>query len=216
MKYFALLLVLASAAACGDDGGTPADASVDTPPDPCAPEMTMTGEYVDWDSTESAFHGIFGASFVHRGDPSKMATTAPNGRFLMCIPAEDGFVDVTPMASSDYTIAGTVIVDKAVIQSGAMQSYRNFTTTRAADFGFSASMAHVYVHVATTAKAVTLGATAGVTKHFENGTWVDGNTGTDVYLGNVDPQAMTTLTVGGTSAGMIPLAAGKFTYVTVR
>ena len=67
MKRLALLTsglaALAACAACGDDGGTPADASIDTPPDPCAPEMTMTGEYVDWDSTEAAFHGIVAASF---------------------------------------------------------------------------------------------------------------------------------------------------------
>jgi hypothetical protein len=215
MKFLALLLVLTAGGACGDDGGTPADASIDTPPDPCAPDMTMTGEYVDWDSTEAGFHGIFMASFVDRADSSKMASTAPNGRFMFCIPAEDGFVDITPMTGSDY-VAGTVVVDKATIQSGAMQSYRSFTTTRAADFGFSAAMAHVYVHVASSAKEVTLGEAAGVTKHFDGTTWVDGNTGTDVYFGNVDPQATTTVTVGGTDAGTIPLAAGKFTYLTVR
>ncbi|NVB78881.1 MAG: hypothetical protein HOV81_10835 [Kofleriaceae bacterium] len=216
MKRLALLMSgLAALAACGDDSGTTADASIDGPPDQCAPDMTMTGEYIDWDSTETAFHGIFAAQFVHRGDPSKMAMTAPNGRFVMCIPAADGLVDITPMTGSDY-VGGTVVVNKAVISSGAMQSYRSFTTTRAADFGFSASMAHVFVHVATSAKAVTLGATAGVTKHFDGSAWVDGNTGTDVYFGNVDPQATTTVSVGGTSAGTIPLTAGKFTYITVR
>lgn len=215
MKYLALLLVLAMGSACGDDGDTPTDASIDTPPDMCAPDMTLTGEYVDWDSTEAAFRGIFGAELVHRGDPSKMKTTPPNGRLDFCIPAEDGFVDITPMMDSDY-IAGTVVVNKATTQSGAVQSYRSFTTTRAADFGFSAAMAHVYVHVAGGAKEVTLGAAAGVTKHFDGTTWVDGNTGTDVYFGNVDPQATTTVSVDGNDAGTIPLAAGKFTYLTVR
>ena len=88
--------------------------------------------------------------------------------------------------------------------------------TRAADFGFSATMAQVYVHVDGGPKAVTIGATAGVTKHFDGTTWVDGNTGTDVYLGNIPVQATTTLTVGGTAAGTIPLTAGQFTFVTVR
>ncbi len=208
------LAALAACNACGDDGG--ADASIDGPPDNCAPEMTMTGEYVDWDSTETAFHGIFGATFVLRADTTRMATTAPNGRFLFpCIPAADGFVDITPMTGSDY-VAGTIVVNKATIQSGAMQSYRSFTATRAAEFGFSAAMAHVYVHVEGGAKAVTIAGTAGVTKHFDGGAWVDGNTGTDVYLGNIAPAASTTLSVGGASAGSIPLAAGQFTYVTVR
>ena len=102
---------LAACAACGDDGPTP---MVDTLPDPCAPEMTFTGEFVDWDSTEAAFHGVLGAKFALRSDPSKMSTTAPNGRFMMCIPAADGFVDVTPTAGSGY-VGGTVVVIKSVI-----------------------------------------------------------------------------------------------------
>ena len=205
-------LFLAACSACGDDGMT----TIDAPPDPCMPEMQVTGEYIDWDSTAAQFEGIFGAQFALRGDPSKTTTTAPNGRFIMCVPAADGIIDITPMSGSNY-VGGSLVVNKAVIQSGAMLSLRAFTTTRAADFGFSTTQAHVHVHVDGGSRTASTAATASVQKHFENGTWVDGNTGTDIYLGNVDPQAMTSLSVPNTSkgAGSIPLTQGQFTYVTV-
>lgn len=199
-------------AACGDDGNT----MVDAPPDPCMPEMQVTGEYVDWDSTEATFKGIFGAQFTLRGDATKTASTAPNGRFILCVPAADGLIDITPMSGSDY-VPGTLVVNKAVVQSGAMLSLRSFKSARAADFGYMATQAHVFVHVDGGSRTASTAATAGVKKHFDNGTWADGNTGTDIYLGNVDPQAMTALDVPNTSkgAGSIPLTAGSFTYVTV-
>jgi hypothetical protein len=207
-----VLLVLSACSACGDDGMS----TIDAPPDPCMPEMQVTGEFIDWDSTPATFKGIFGAQFTLRGDASKTASTAPNGRFILCVPAADGLIDIAPMAGSGY-IGGTLVVNKAVIQSGAQLSYRSFTATRAADFGFSMAQAHVYVHVEGGARTATTAASAAVQKHFENGQWVDGNTGDEIYLGNVDPQATTALTVPNTSkgAGSIPLTAGAFTYVTV-
>lgn len=180
------------------------------------PEMQVTGEYIDWDSTPAMFRGILGATFTLRSDPTKTASTAPNGRFILCVPAADGIIDITPMTGSDY-IGGSLIVNKAVIQSGAMLSLRSFTTTRAADFGFSATQAHVHVHIDGTSETASTAANAGVKKHFDNGMWVDGNAGNDIYLGNVDPQGMTALTVTNSAkgAGSIPLTEGKFTYVTV-
>jgi hypothetical protein len=202
---------LAACSACGDDGMP----TIDAPPDPCMPEMQVTGEYVDWDSTAATFMGVFGATFTLRADPSKTATTAPNGRFILCVPAADGLIDITPMTGSDY-IGGTLVVNKAVIQSGATLSLRSFKSTRAADFSFDAAKAHVYVHVDGGSRTATTSNPAAVQKHFD-GTWVDGNTGTDIYLGNIDPQAMTSLSVPNTAkgAGSIPLTAGKFTYAIV-
>lgn len=207
-----LLLGALLLAACGDDGM----ATVDAPPDPCMPEMQFTGEYVDWDSTEASFKGIFGAHFTLEGDATKTTMTAPNGRFILCVPAEDGLVDVETMAGSDY-VGGTVVVNKMVVQSGAMLSYRSFTTTRAADFGFDAGKAQVYVHVHGGSRTVTTAAAPGVKKAFDGTTWADGNSGTDIYLGNIAGTS-TTLNVSGggaTGAGTIPLAAGEFTYVTI-
>jgi hypothetical protein len=210
----AALVVLAACAACGDDGGN--DAGVDGPPDPCAPMMTFTGEYIAWDSGTS-FMGIPQATFALRSDPATKSTTAPNGRFEMCIPPADGFVDITPMAASDI-VPGTVVVQKDVLKLLPIQSYRSFTEARAAEYGFSASDAHVFVHVAGGSRTVATAAAAGVKKTFDGTTWADGNTGSDIYLGNIPVQATTTLTISGGSVlggGSIPLTAGAFTYVTV-
>jgi hypothetical protein len=210
----AALVVLAACAACGDDGGN--DAGVDGPPDPCAPLMTFTGEYISWDSGAS-FMGIPQATFALRSDPATKSSTAPNGRFEMCIPPADGFVDITPMAASDI-VPGTVVVQKDVLKFLPIQSYRSFTPTRAAEYGYSAAQAHVFVHVAGGSRTVTTAASAGVMKSFDGTAWVDGNTGTDIYLGNIDLAATTTLTVTGGNVlggGSIPLAAGTFTYVTL-
>jgi hypothetical protein len=207
--------LLAACSGCGDDGGT--DAGVDGPPDPCAPKMTFNGEYVSWDSGTAGFMGIPQATFALRSDPATNHVTAPNGRFEMCIPPEDGFVDVTPMAGSNL-VAGTVVVKKDVLKFLPIQSYRSFTPTRAAEYGFSATQAHVFVHIAGGSRTVTTAATASVKKNFDGTAWVDGNTGTDIYLGNVDPQGTTTLTVTGGSVlggGSIPLTEGAFTYVTL-
>lgn len=180
------------------------------------PQMQVTGEYVDWDSTEAAFHGIFGAQFTLRGDTSVTASTAPNGRFILCVPAADGLVDITPMAGSDY-VPGTLVVNKAVIQSGALLSLRSFKSTRAADFGYQATQAQVFVHIDGGSRSASTTAAPSVMKHFENGTWSDGASGTDIYLGGITPQAMTSLDVPNSAkgAGSIPLAAGSFTYVNV-
>jgi hypothetical protein len=177
--------------------------------------MRVTGEYVDWDSTDVIFRGIFGAQFTLRGDASVTTSTAPNGRFILCVPAADGIIDIAPMGS-EY-VAGSLVVNKAVIQSGAMLSLRSFKTSRAVDFGFTDTQAHVYVHVDGGSRTATTTASTGVRKTFDGAMWVDGNTGADIYLGNVEPQAMTTLTVPNTSkgAGSIPLTAGAFTYVNV-
>jgi hypothetical protein len=210
----AAFVVLSACAGCGDDGGN--DAGVDGPPDPCAPLMTFNGEYVAWDSGTS-FMGIPKAVFALRSDPSIMHLTAPNGRFEMCIPPADGFVDVTPMAGSDI-VGGTVVVQKDVLKFLPIQSYRSFTPTRAAEYGFSADQAQVFVHVAGGSRTVTTAANASVKKTFDGAAWVDGNTGTDIYLGNIDVEATTTLTITGGSVlggGSIPLTAGAFTYVTL-
>ena len=83
-------------------------------------------------------------------------------------------------------------MNKAVVQSGAMLSYRSFTTTRAADFGFSATQAQVFVHVDGGSRTVDARPQpAGVQKNFDGTTWADGATGTDFYLGNIAGTATT-------------------------
>jgi len=88
--------------ACGDDGHDTADASTsaidaDTTPDsalgdapvdafvPCFGKQLFTGEYVDWDSTPMDFHGVPDATAVEVSNASNTATTAPNGRLILCL-----------------------------------------------------------------------------------------------------------------------------------
>ena len=105
-----------------------------------------------------------------------------------------------------------------VIQSGAMLSYRSFTTTRGADFGFDASKGAVFVHIEGTPRAVTV-AGAGSPFAFNGGAWAAGNTGTNVYFPGVAPgvTGMATVSMSGTSVGTgsVPVTAGTITYLTV-
>jgi len=214
MKQLGFLALLAAGSACGDDSGM---ATVDAPPDPCMPEMQFTGEFVDWDSSATAFRGIPQATFTLDADPTKTTMTAPNGRWILCVPASDGFATIAPMGLSASYVGGKVKIDKTVIQSGAMLSYRSFSMTRAADFGFDAGLAHVFVHVNGGTRTVTTAAAPAVKKQYDGTTWVDGNTGDNIYLGNI---AGTTTAVqvsggGATGASSIPLTPGAFTFVTI-
>jgi len=200
-------------AACGDSGG---DGGIDaTSADPCAPKLSFTGEYLDWDSTSA---GINGATFVWPTAPITMDVTAPNGHFEMCIPAEDGFVQVFPMSGSEY-VEGIVAVDRDSLSLLPVQSYRSFTLARAAELGFDADRAHVFVHVVGDARTVRTAAPAGLMQTFANGVWSPGNTGTDVYLGNITILGLDTVLdiSGGNYLGPthIPLSAGVLTYATV-
>jgi hypothetical protein len=208
----ALALVLA---ACGDDGGS---MTADALPDPCAPDVTFTGEYLDWDSGgDPGFLGIFSADVTLRSDPSITDITAPNGRWELCVPSGDDLADVAPMSGSDY-VSGTIVLDASVLAALPTLSYRSFTATRAADFGFDVSKAHVLVQVVGGSRTVTTASTPGIMQVNDGTAWSAGNTGSTIYLGNIDVAANTTLTVsGGVVVGTetVPLSAGAFTYVTL-
>lgn len=176
--------------------------------------MTFTGEYIDWDSTDAAFMGVPAATFSSGATTAK---SAPNGRFSLCIPAADGTVDIEPAAIS-YRFGGTAVVKRVVIGLQPTQSYRSLTMTRANDLGISPTKAHVFIHVDGGARTVSTSIAAGMQKVFDGASWVDGNSGEDIFLGNIEAQPNTTLTVTGGDAlggGVIPLASGQFTYVTV-
>jgi hypothetical protein len=180
--------------------------------------VTVTGEYVDWDSTEASFKGVMGAKFTLQGDATKSATTAPNGRFIMpCLPAADAKITVEPMAGSNY-VPGVVVVNKAVVQSGAMLSFRSFTTTRGADFGFDAAKAGVFVHIDGTPRAIMV-AGAGAPYAFNGSTWAPGNTGENVYFPGVTPgitgKAEVLISGNALGAGSVDVVAGTITYVTI-
>jgi hypothetical protein len=179
--------------------------------------MTFTGEFIDWDSGTSGFLGIYAATFTVRGDATLTDSTAPNGRWEMCIPKSDGLADVVPTAASTY-VGGVVVIDKAVHASLPMESYRSFKTARAAEMGYDAALAQVWVHVHGGTRTVTTSAAPAISKVFDNLQWVDGTTGSDFYLGNIPVSDTTKLVVTGgkyTGPTTIPLTAGQFTYVTI-
>lgn len=227
MKRVWIPLVLA---ACGDDGGM---ATVDAPPDPCMPEMQFTGELVDWDSTDAAFCGVPNAAFEVPG--GAMDTTAPNGRFDLCVPRDSATVtlDVTPPIAASgcasqpgtYTLPAIAVATKAVVLAGGFWSGRVFTSERQTTFfqqvgvAFDASKAQVVVHVEGTPRGVAIAATHGTAFAFSGTAWAAGETGKDVFFPNVDvpPNGTTSVSVvgGAIGAGVIPVKAGTLTMVTV-
>jgi hypothetical protein len=184
--------------------------------------IRFTGEYVDWDSSSSPFCGIFGAEFAVPGGGERQ-TTAPNGRFDICIPdAPVTLVDITPPAAAStcsmppaaYTIAGIAVANKAVITAGGAWSGRAFVPARQA---VDSTKAQVFVHVNGTPVAVSIGAAHESSQARTSGTWAAGNTGEEVFFLNVDPGTGTTdLTAAGAiGTGPIPLVAGKVTNVSI-
>jgi hypothetical protein len=209
LPRFAALALLLSA--CSDDAST-SDAA---PPDPCAPNVTFTGEFVDWDSTETSFLGIGFATFVLGTDTTVMDTTAPNGRFDLCIPKTADSLEVLPAAASEY-VGGQVIVHQPALSSTLVQTYRSFKPSRGAAFGYDASKGQVFVHVVGGQRTVDV-TTATIKQTFVDGIWTAGNTGTDIYLGNVSATSEVLSVSGGQFSGpvQIPVSPGQFTFVTV-
>jgi hypothetical protein len=232
----AVLPLLLAASACSDDGSMPIDApvdAVDVPPDvdngTCGDQVRFTGEYVDWD-THTSFCGIFNATITVAGGGAS-DTTAPNGRFDLCIPdAPTTRLDVTqPTAASEctqppsmYTVPTLFVADKAVIEGGGMFSGRAFTVARQDTFvpAFDATKAQVFVHIDGAARTLSLDASRDPAQIVMGTMWTQGDTGTDVFFPNVDVGSGTTVlsATGGTTigTGSIPLVAGTITNITLR
>jgi hypothetical protein len=215
---FPIVVVLA---ACGDDAGVRDDAAPDMPPDAAdmcgATAVYLTGEYVDWDSTEVDFLGIFDATLAVVGDAGRTDRTAPNGRFELCLPNDPQvLVEVVPLG--DY-VAGTIVVIKDVLGANGTFSLRSFTAARGQmpPFGYDAAKAQVYVHVIGAARTVDVSSPHAAGFHFDGTAWLAGQTGTDVYVPNIDPAGGVTkiAVTGATEVGTVPIAAGAFTYVAV-
>jgi hypothetical protein len=237
----AVLSLLFVASACGDDGGTPQDAVSDTvvPVDidngSCGTQVRFTGEYIDWDS-HASFCGINAAVVEVPG--GAMDSTAPNGRFDLCLPdmatvrldieQPTGNSQCTVLPSM-YTTPTILVANKDVITSGAMFSGRSFTADRRSAFfkevvgaDFDATKAHVFVHIAGAERNVSLTAAHGPAQTVTVGTvatdWAAGSTGTDVFFPNVDVGNGTTMLSaagGAVGTGSIPLVAGTITNVTL-
>ena len=219
--------------ACNGGGGTPdGPFTVDIDNGTCGDQIHFTGELVDWDNDRS-FCGIFNARVqVQGGGP--MDTTAPNGRFEgICVPDQAvTLLDITPPAGnapcavppSPYPLPGIAVAHRDVIRAGAFFSARAFTAARRdsffmqAGFSFAPALAQVFVHVHGTPRAVSIAAPHAPVQAISGSDWAPGDTGHEVFFPNVDPGAgstMLSVAGGAIGTGMIPLAAGTFTYVTV-
>jgi hypothetical protein len=231
----ALGLWLIASCACSGGSGNTTDAPVspvDGLPDavaPCPAANLLTGEYIDWDSSDAAFKGIFDGSFTVDGAPSKTDKTSPNGRFELCSQVTTTaklLIDGPGVGPTGY-VDGAVIIERAVLDGGGFYSMRSFTQARAIEFyqtqiienGFDATRAHLLVHVVGTPRPLVLDTVAASTA-LTAGAWSRSTTGSEVLFANLDPALGTaTVTVAGVGsvvgAGLAPLAAGKFTYLTL-
>ena len=208
--------------ACSDDAAPRDATTVDIDNGTCGSMLRFTGEYVDWDSGAVNFCGIFNAQFQVQGGSAK-SSTAPNGRFDLCIPADPVvLVDITPptaassctMPAATYALSGIAVANKAVITAGGFWSGRGFVVGRET---IDASKAQVFVHLNGTPQQVSLTAAHGPTQARTNDTWSSSGIGQDVFFPDVDPAGgQTTLSsAGAIGTGPIPLVAGKMTTVSI-
>ena len=233
MRIVSLVAVLAACSACGDDAGNvDAGLVIDIDNASCGDQLHFTGEYVDWD-TDTSFCGIGDATVTVEGDGAT-DTTAPNGRFDLCIPRDMRTVRLDVMQPSGnsmcaspaagYSVKVLLHANRDTILAGGFFSARAFTTARQDTFfqavgqPFDSSKAQVFVHVSGTPHKVSVAAAHGPAQAIAATTWAAGDTGKNVFFPNVDVGAGTTmLTVegGAIGTGAIPLEAGTITNVSV-
>lgn len=240
MSVLALLVV----GACGDDEALPVDArvvdaaidadidaAIDAAPGPCGARIQMTGEYIDWVSTIANFDGVENTTWQVVTPPGgAMATTAPNGRIILCIDAAaTSQIDVTQGAY----FPARFVADPAVFDNaGRVFSVRGLKTAMAAPepwtaagLTFDASAAQVLVYKIGPAVPLTLApATQPAQRSFvsdgdDDITWTEGTTGALTLFPNRPVGGGTaTLHSTGQFTGptSLPLAAGRFTIVVIR
>lgn len=227
-RYFAAATSITLAlAACGDDGAK--DASVDIDNGSCGDQLHFTGELVDWD-TQTSFCGIKDATIEVAG--GAMSTTAPNGRFDLCLPGGDKFTKLTVTFSaaasecatpmSTYTTPTIVYADHGVIKAGGFYSARSITMARLPTFftsiqqTFDPTMGQVFVHESGTPAKLTLAGDHGAPQVANTSGWVAGDTGADVFFPNVAVgDIKIQIAGGGTGETTIPVIAGTITNVAV-
>jgi len=205
------LAVLVCLAGCGEERAGE-DASL--PPDSAemcgASAVVFAGELLDWDSSAA----IAGATLTVQGGGASATTTA-NGRWQLCL-ANDTVVLVDVAAPAGY-LGGTIAVFKDVLGANGAFSLRSFTAARGqqAPFLYDATRAQVFVHVIGGARPVDVSSPHDAGFHFTGSAWAAGQTGTDVYVPNIDPAGGVAKVAvdSGTEIGTVPITAGAFTYV---
>lgn len=219
-----MVLGLTAACGCGGTADHP-DAAV-AGDGRCGGELDFTGEIVDWDATDAAFCGVFGATLTVHGDPARTDKTNPNGRFELCVPrAATVQLDLVPPTAASgcssggtYQFPGIVIANQQVIATGKLFSARMIGMTRAAAM-FDPAKAVVFVHTEGVRHPVTSSAAHGAAMAWDGAQWQAGDSGANVIFPNTDVGSGTTVigVIGGTAigTGAIPVAPGTFTYVTI-
>lgn len=223
-------LVLGLLVACGGGGHSQMiDAAPDTPDtpdafDPCTGgQVFLSGEMLDWDSSNATFKGVFMAKISVDG--TQVLSTPPNGRLDVCVPPADPLVlDVD--APTDY-LDGTMIVEREAITSLHPISFRGITATRAGTFfterglTFDANKAQVLVFLAGDRSSITLDRAHDATQTASDDAspgdfvWAAGDSGRYVLFPNVDPAQATATVTDPSGAQVVPIAAGKLTLVAV-
>lgn len=219
MRASAAAALALALAGCPSSSGTP-DSQFDDN-GRCPGELFLTGEYVDWDSTDANFHGVAFATFAL--DASHMDQTSPNGRVEMCIPKSGrSLVAVTSMSGDDH-LAGHFIADPAVFGGGAFFSLRGITPARAASFftaqgaTYDAGKADLLVNEVGTPVTLSLGGAnaAAVWSSPDGVTWATGASGKYVLFANVTVTGSPTLSGPSTGAGAVPMLPGEWTMTAV-
>ena len=220
------------AACSGGGGNVDAGLVIDIDNGSCGDQLHFTGEYVDWDK-DTVFCGINEATVTVDPDGA-MDTTAPNGRFDLCIPRMGATAKLlvtqpanpsmcTSMPAS-YTVPVILWANHEVILAGGFYSARAFTTARqmtffqAAGLTFDATKAQVFVHVEGPQHAVSLAAAHAAPQTIVASTWAAGDSGHEVFFPNVEVGTGTTMLLvsgGAIGTGSIPLVAGTLTDVSV-
>jgi hypothetical protein len=231
MVRLALLsIALPMVTACSDGGGKAVDAAIDAP----AVATAYTGEFVDWDNSDTNFCGVFGAKLTLHGDPSQTDTTNPNGRFNLVIGAGAATqIDVVPPTAMSqcasgiglYQLPGIMIIGDAVLATGRPSSYRMIGMNRIAPFfasvgapAYDPQKAIIFVHVEGTPAPVAVAGTHDLPFAWSGTAWKTSNLGLDVVFPNATPGSVM---VGfqdlanGIGATMVPAVAGTITYVTL-
>lgn len=191
------------------------------------PTVVYMAEYVDWNSTDTAFCGIMGATFQVHGDATRIDHTPPNGRVMLNVTSNmQTQIDITPpttssgclVPTSTYTMPGVTFADPAVIATGQIISMRDFSVAAQASLATQpdAAKGHVFVHVDGTPRAVAISASSDPAIAWNGTAWAAGTTGINVFFENVAP-GMTSVTTTGSAVGtgMVPVQAGTITYVTL-
>lgn len=224
------ILLLIALVGC-EHGQTPPGGG-DAPPSTdgamgCLPELLIEGELIDWDSSATAFQGVFGARLTQSIDASVTLTTPPNGRLSFCATRSDPF-QFTVDASTDDHLSGTLTIEPNVVLGGFTPlSLRTLTPARAVTFfaeqglTFDPDAAQIVVLQTGDRGSLTLSGTHDAAQAGDDdgsGTivWGAGATGRYVLFPNVAPSSSVQLSGDPLGPRPIPAVAGEVSLVAIN